>query len=84
MVIQLIEGEIFVEKAREVLKDFIHTRESVERLLFPLKIKYGSRFASSKWSELFSLTTEMEVRHFIFFPRRQNGVKYINKDVCVS
>ena len=53
-VIQLIEGEIFVEKAREVLKDFIHTRESVERLLFPLKIKYGSRFASSKWSELFS------------------------------
>ena len=41
-------GEIFVEKAREVLKDFIHTRESLERLLFLLKIKYGSRHASSK------------------------------------
>ena len=26
-------------------KDFIHTRESVERLLFLLKIKYSSRLA---------------------------------------
>ena len=65
-------------------KDFFHSRESVERLLFLLKIKYISCLASSKWSKLFSLTIEVEVHHFIFFLRRQNGVKYINKDVRVS
>ena len=51
----------------------LHTRESVKRL--------RSSMAFVSHPQLFSLTIKMEVHHFIFFLRRQNGLKYTNKYV---
>ena len=48
----------------------LHTRKCEKT-----KMKYGIRLTSS------TVAIKMEVHHFIFFLRRQNGLKYINKYV---